>query len=318
MQISKFKLIDHGRGGVSIEGKETVQIGNSYAVVDSIKRERRLMLSEDIIVKINQLKYYFFNLTGHWVSPFNNYYDAVNHCLKDIIPDAEGKIKPGQEMLRTLWSRTDITGISYKSGGFVITGEIEAIEGKKVVINTPFIVEDDDIGFFHDAMDKIEDCIRSIIDFISAKHLPEFNPEKYLSEEERGDLDMNSLSKKVVDKLIDKGLIVLVSDEHPRLPFVKEGNGVTVHSDTGNIDGEHLPEAKRDDEIDQEELEMLKRKDEEIKRNLANQKVDTFGPPAANIDYPISDGDFRGEENKSGDAIAHEEYSKDIDKKWAE
>ena len=319
MQISKFKLIDHGRGGIVIEGKESVQIGSSYAVVDSIKRERRLMLSEDIMCKINELKYYFYNLTGHWVSPYNNYYDAVNHRMHDIVPDKDGKIKPGHEMLRTLWSRTEITGISYKNGGFVITGEIEAVEGKKVVINTPFIVEDDDIGFFHDAMDKIEECIRIIISFINAKHLPEFDPSKYLSDEEMSDKDVNELSRKVVDKLIDKGLIVLVgSDDHPRLPFSKEEGGMTVHADTGSIDGDNIPESEEEESedekyepVDMSEIEALRKKDEAIKREMANQKVDAFGAPAAAVDYPISDGDFRGDENKSGIDLEHAEYSGD-------
>jgi len=318
MQISRFKLIDHGRGGIVIEGKESVQIGASYAVVDSIKRERRLMLSEDIMCKINELKYYFYNLTGHWVSPYNNYYDAVNHRMHDIVPDKDGKIKPGHEMLRTLWSRTEITGISYKNGGFVITGEIEAVEGKKVVINTPFIVEDDDIGFFHDAMDKIEECIRIIISFINAKHLPEFDPKKYLSDEEMSDKDVNELSKKVVDKLIDKGLIVLVgSDDHPRLPFTKEDNGITVHADTGNIDSDNIPELEEEETDPPEEyepsdmssIEDLRKRDEAIKKEMANQKVDAFGAPAAQVDYPISDGDFRGDENKSGKDLEHAEYS---------
>lgn len=318
MQISKFKLIDHGRGGIIIEGKESVQIGASYAVVDTIKRERRLMLSEDIMCKINELKYYFYNLTGHWVSPYNNYYDAVNHRLHDIVPDKDGKIKPGQDMLRTLWSRTEITGISYKSGGFVITGEIEAVEGKKVVINTPYIVEDDDIGFFHDAMDKIEECIRIIIAFITAKHLPEFDPKKYLSDEEMNDKDVNELSRKVVDKLIDKGLIVLVKDdEYPKLPFAKEDNGMTIHSDTGNIDGDNIPESEeepedeKDEPVDMSEVEALRKKDEAIRKELSNQKVDAFGPPAAHVDYPISDGDFRGEENRSGKDLEQAEYSGD-------
>lgn len=316
LQISKFKLIDHGRGGIEIEGKESMVMDGGYAVIDKVSRERRLMLAPDVVSKIQELKYFFFNLTAHWLPPFNKYYDITNHRLKEIELDEKGEMKQGQSMLRNLWSRTDITGISYKNGGFVMTGKIESIEGKTVVINTPFITESDDVGFFSDAIDKIEECIKLIIEYLDRKQLPAYDPKALLSKEELNDNDINALSKKVVDKLVDKGLIVLVNDsedDYPRLPF----NGTTVHPGTSNIDGDNLPEAEEheDDETPEVTAEMIaeaERKDREIKEKL-ERPSDPFGKPApVSQEFPVSDGDFRGGSPTAGADLEMHEYSGDL------
>jgi hypothetical protein len=307
IQISKFKLLDHGRGGIEIEGKESMVMEGGYAVLDKIKRERRLMLAPDVIAKIQELKYFFFNLTGHWVAPFNKYYDLSTHRLKDIELDEKGEMKPGQNMLRTLWSRTDITGLSYKNGGFVITGQIETVEGKRCVINTPFITENDDIGFFSDAIEKMNDCIMVIIEYLSMRQLPKYDPQSVLTAEEMSDGDINSLSRKVVDKLIDRGLIVLINeleDDHPQLPF----NGTTVHSETGSIDGDNIPHAEEEEQSIEELAEFARIKDEEIKRKL-NPPLSPYKPGEAVTDeYPVQDGDYRGEPVALGKDLEMHEY----------
>ena len=311
LQISKFKLIDQGRGGIEIEGRESMVMQGGYAVIDKIKRERRLMLAPDVIAKIQELKYFFFNLTAHWLPPFNKYYDLTNHRLAELEIDENGQMKQGQSMLRNLWSRTDITGISYKNGGFVITGKIESVEGKCVVINTPFITENDDIGFFSDTIDKIDECIKLVIEYIDRKELPAYDPKTVLTKEEMGDEDINSLSKKVVDKLIDKGLIVLVNDsadDYPKLPF----NGTIVHDGTGSIDGDNIPDAEEHhEEVDltPEMIEEAAKRDKEIREKL-NPPSDPFGKPApVSEEFPLQDGDFRGENITSAEDLAIHEYS---------
>jgi hypothetical protein len=66
LQISKFKLIDQGRGGIEIEGRESMVMQGGYAVIDKIKRERRLMLAPDVIAKIQELNIFssISRLTG--------------------------------------------------------------------------------------------------------------------------------------------------------------------------------------------------------------------------------------------------------------
>ena len=313
LQISKFKLIDQGRGGIEIEGRESMVMQGGYAVIDKIKRERRLMLAPDVVAKIQELKYFFFNLTAHWLPPFNKYYDLANHRLAEIELDEDGKMKQGQSMLRNLWSITDITGISYKNGGFVITGQINSVENKKVVINTPFITEGDDVGFFSEAIDKINECVKLIIEYLDRKELPAFDPKALLSPEDLKDEDINNISKKVLDKLVDKGMIVLVNDsadDYPSLPF----NGTIVHDKTGSIDKDNLQEAKEhheETEIDEWTIAEAERKDKEIREKM-NPPKDPFGKPAPVTDeFPIMEGDFRSEANVSGEDLAIHEYSGD-------
>ena len=315
LQISKFKLIDQGRGGIDIEGKESIVMHGNYAVIDKVKRQRRLMLAPDVIAKVQELKYFFFNLTAHWLPPFNKYYDFTNHRLEEIELDEDGKMKQGQSMLRNLWSITDITGISYKNGGFVITGEINSVENKKVVINTPFITEADDVGFFSEAIDKIDECIKLIIEYIDRKELPSYDPKALLSSDDLKDNDINNLSKKVIDKLVDKGMIVLINekDDYPSLPFSK----TVIHDKTGNIDGDNLQEAKehieteKAEEIDEWTLAEAERKDKEI-RDKMNPPKDPFGKPASVADeFPIQEGDYRDNVNASGEDLSMHEYSDD-------
>jgi len=313
LQISKFKLIDQGRGGIEIEGRESMVMQGGYAVIDKIKRERRLMLAPDVIAKIQELKYFFFNLTAHWLPPFNKYYDVQNHRLAEIELDENGKMKQGQSMLRNLWSITDITGISYKNGGFVITGKINSIEGKCVVINTPFITEGDDVGFFSDVIDKIDECIKLIIEYLDRKELPAYDPKAVLSADELKDEDISNLSKKVVDKLIDKGLIVLVNDNednYPKLPF----NGTTVH-ESGSIDGENIPHAEEVDgdiELTPEMIAEAEAKDKAM-RDQINAKAEPFGKGEAVTDeFPVADGEYRGASQESPADLEMHEYSDQV------
>ena len=68
LQISKFKLIDQGRGGIEIEGRESMVMKGGYAVVDKIKRERRLMLAPDVVAKI------FLEYQSHFMKDDPEYY----------------------------------------------------------------------------------------------------------------------------------------------------------------------------------------------------------------------------------------------------
>jgi hypothetical protein len=287
LEIATFKLIDGGRGGIIIEGKESVKLSKNYQIIDSIKRTRKLILPEDIIDKVQQMKYFFLNCTGHWMTPFNNYYDLTTHKPKSLEYDPNGKIRSGQEILKNLWSRTEITGISYKSGGFVITGTVEAVEGKKTVINTPFIVEEDDLGFFSSAIEKLEDCVHAIIGYFAAKGLPEYSPDTILSEEEMKGLNMEELTNLMVEKLVDRNMIMLVKDEgdnvnndhQKEIPEItgKAGKKDKLNTSKKNIDSENLPHAKEEETVDA---------DEQIRKNLEANQRDAFNRPASDAEFP--------------------------------
>jgi hypothetical protein len=322
LQISTFKLIDGGRGGIIIEGNESIQLSNNYQIIDQIKRTRKLILSDTIIEYIQGMKYFFLNCTGHWMAPFNNYYDMVNHKLKPLDPGPDGKIKAGQEMLKDLWNKTEITGISFKSGGFVITGTIAAVEGKKTVINTPFITEEDDLGFFSDAVLRIENSVREIIAFFATHQLPEFKPETILSEEEMKGLNMQELTDKVVEKLVDRNMIMLVNDEGGQKSLEENTDKKTkVSINKNNIDSKNLPEAQHTDD-DEDESPA----DKAIRINLAGNKRDPFGKPASDSEMPeefkskdkISPKDLEGLEHSANMGLGGEEQNESEKAEWEE
>lgn len=285
LKITKFKLIDLGEGGIHIEGQENVIISENYQVVDTITRTRKLIIPQAITDVVQQMKYYFLNCTGHWMSPFNAYYDMTNHMLLPNEEDENGVVKKGQLMLRDLWSKTSITGLSYREGGFVITGTIEAVEGKKTVINTPFITEEDDLSFYISAMDKMKLCVTDIIKYFSSPKLNEIPPEKILSLEERTGLDADELMNKMFEKMVDKDMIVLVRPDDQDALEESTDKNTKLNTNTRNIDGANIPEVETDDEIAAE--------DKAVTDNLAANKKQVFGAPA-------SEGEFSDIEREGG------------------
>jgi len=320
LEISKFKLIDGGRGGISIEAREAVQLSKNYQVIDKITRERKLILPDEIIYQVQLLKYHFLNCTGHWMPPFNNYYDLLGHKLTPIEVDPKtNKMKAGQQMLNSLWNKTDITGVSFKSGGFVITGTVEAVDGKKTVMNTPFITEEDDLGFFTDAIDRIGDCIHSIVNNFNVHELPSYNPATVLSEEEMKGLDMSELTSLVVEKLVDRNMIMLVRDDGDN-PAIEENTKKDnkVNTNTGSIDSHNMP----DKTISEDDVSEA---DEQVRKNLLANQKDVFGRPASDNEFPeelrskdkVAASDLAELEHSTNMGLGGEEVNKEAEK-WEE
>ena len=311
LEITKFKLIDGGRSGITIEAREGVQLSGNYQVIDKVSRERKLILPDTIIAKIQQLKYYFFNCTGHWMAPFNAYYDLNAHEVLPMVADENGKVKSGHEILHKLWQRTEITGVSFKSGGFVITGKIESVEGKKTVINTPFITEEDDLGFFSSAVEKIEECVKDIVMHFSTHALPSYRPETILSEEEMKGLNMKELTDIVVNKLVDRNMIMLIKDEGGE----EEPMDTITHS-SKTIDSDNIPNGSIEDiepdvepdiepdpefvedipQVDPEVARKMEEADAAIRAKLSENEKPVFGAPASDTEMP--------DEFKSKDKVA--------------
>ena len=160
MNISKFKILDGGLSGVRIESIEKMPHENMM-FLDDVQRTRKVPLSDELRNKIQNLKYFYLNLTSHWISPFNNYFDLSEYKLGPLV-EKDGKMPQGQSLLHDIWNHTKITGVTIKNGGFVITGEIEVVEGKKIGIATPFITEEDDLSFYLDARKHIENIMNDL------------------------------------------------------------------------------------------------------------------------------------------------------------
>jgi hypothetical protein len=302
LEITKFKLANLGRNGITIEGRETIQMSDNAVCIDKVKRERNLILVPRIVELIQEMKYYFFNCTGHWMVPFNRYYDITNHILKPLEYDEENKIKAGQELLRSLWNRTEITGISYLHNGFVITGSIEVVEGKKLVINTPFISEEDDLGFYSSAIEKMGECIREIVNYFTINALPAYDPKLILKEEEMKGLSVEEISNKVLEKLVDRNMIILIKDdeEQKAIPETTKKRSSKLSTSTKNIDSKNLPEVKDHNSESQSgehnDNILGDDPDEIVKQNLALNSRNVYGPGVSGKDFP-------GNETNTGGSV---------------
>jgi hypothetical protein len=256
MNISKIKLINGGLSGVEIEAVVPARHGN-VTILDNAKLTRKFPLPDEFRNKIQGLKYFFLNLTGHWIEPYNKNFDLSEYKIKFPTPEEE----PTKSflLLQSVMNHTIITGISVKSSGFTLQGTIETVEGKKMNLVTPFVTEEDDVSFFTEAMDKIGSIYDDIAGFMERPTALPFNAKEALEASGVNTSDMGTLSademvNMVMQKFADSGAIVLMNEDMQEKPKElgeeagKKPDSVKVHTKTGSIDGRNIPEAENHDD----------------------------------------------------------------------
>lgn len=280
MKVTKFKLVDDGYNGVIVEGIEYIKKGN-ITIPDSVKRQRRVAIDDFTKESIQKLKYFYLNLTGHWIPPYSKYYDMGAHELAPL-EDKGGAIPQGQSLLRQLWNETKITGVSLSETGFVIMGTIETVAEKIIGISTPHITEDDDIGFYLEAREYIDSAIDNILGYFKKNVLMPFDdPKKYLEKYVKENLDDKSaqeMTEMVIERLSQKGAIIMMnadSDDEVDTPAIGEISGkdeVSVHV-TGNIDKENMGEQQDIGDEKVEEVKVEEKEEEEETRALTESEM---------------------------------------------
>lgn len=242
MKIMKFKLLNGGLDGIELEAKEYLASGK-FQIVDDVKRTRRIMLSDELIDEVKKLKYFFLNLTGHWIPPFNSYYDAE---AKKILPIGDEPSK-AHLLLKDLWNKVTVTGAKANGEGFLLTGKIEAVEGKQMGLSTVFVTSDDDIGFFTEAMQVLDDVAVGISEYIRTQAIPiEEAKQKVPKKLIEGKTD-EEIGQIAAEYMMKNGAIIMMNgnNEPDQLPE-KTGEDATVHESTKSIDSKNQPEAKED------------------------------------------------------------------------
>jgi len=265
MNIIKFKLLDGGLSGVRIDAVEKMPHENMM-FLDDVQRTRKIPLGDELREKIQNLKYFFLNLTSHWISPFNKYFDLQEYKLLPLI-EINDQQPQGQTLLHDIWNHTKITGVTIKNGGFVITGTIEVVDMKKIGISTPFITEEDDLSFYLDARKHIEDIMEELGNTIEMRMLPIPTSKQMLlsfgeKEEEVSDLNLEELEKKFYNRLVDRGAIIIIDDNYFNDPG-KIGNGPSeaiLNTNTNSIDSHNMPEAEIHEDKHQEVLDEYSKK----------------------------------------------------------
>ena len=277
MNISKFKLRSGGLDGVIIEGIEKMPHENMM-YLDDVSRTRKVPLSDELREKIQNLKYFYLNLTSHWIPPFNKYFDVKEYKLLPIVL-VNDQVPQGQSILHDIWNHTKITGVTIKNGGFVLTGEIEVVEGKKLGIATPFITEEDDLSFYMDAIKKIEDIMEDLSSAIETRALPMPKDKAQMmisfgeKPEDVESLSMDEIEQKLMNRLIEKGAIIMMDESSFQHKEIGDGSSKsTLNTNTKSIDSGNMPEA----ELHSEEADDEEKSDEEAVAEIleARSKVD--------------------------------------------
>lgn len=298
MKLQKFKLIDNGYGGIRITGIEYSLTKGGIVIPDNVNRERKVGMGLSFLGTVAKLKYYFLNLTGHWIEPFDKYYDRTTHTKLQL--PTTGLIPMGQQLLFDKLNKVDITGVITTENSFMITGTYSSYGDKKIGISTRAVTEDDDAGFFNEAMGVINEVFFLITTFFKENMLPATSePAQYLSrfsdsnKEDFVGLSKDELIDRAIDELQKRGAIILMPegggslevdhiDEKTGLLLSVEDGGEKIILDTrtGSIDGKHLEEVNEKIDIDQKtstdqkidpEIDIVKSKEEKVnKKKHAN------------------------------------------------
>lgn len=218
METEKFKLIDSGNNGIEVFGKEYRPSPKNPRIicVDNVSRKRRMPLNPEVTEQLKRLRYFFLNLTGHWVPPYNKHFD-VNGLVPEQIEDG---VQPSNTLLllRSILNRTRVTGITLTENGFVMTGAIEVITGKVIGLATPLVTEDDDVGFYGSAVNEINRTFDLVDKFVDAPELTVAEARKMLADagvkaEELEVQDEESIISDAIELLVSKSFIILSEED---------------------------------------------------------------------------------------------------------
>jgi hypothetical protein len=289
MNISKFKLISGGYVGIYVEAIESI-VQDDKTILDKVQRTRPYPIPDFLRNKIQKLKYFYLNLTGHWVEPFNKYFN--NDTYEMQIPEGGSDTSRSYVILQSLLNHTEITGVSTRDAGFCITGTIETVEGKKMGYPTPFVTEEDDVSFYIEATDKINVIIDDITKLLRSTKAIEFNVSAVakaigMHSEVTEGLSKQEMIDLVIEGLHQRGAIVLEpGDFTDNIEGGKIEGKVTLHTGTGSIDSHNMPEAKI------EKDDKKKKKEEKLSspvNTIPDKKPVGKGTLASDKDFPILD-----------------------------
>lgn len=333
MNISKFKLVGKGFSGINLEATEKIEGKQGFIINDVVTRKRPLPVNKETVHEVQKLKYFFLNITRHWVGAFNKYFDMETLEMVDLAGD---DITPAYVALKDLWQRVFITGATYKDGGFQITGQIEAFEGGVFGLSTPRITSDDDISFYEECMQQMNHCVESVMEFLTVRQVTANTAKQYSLDLGLDDsLDDNELIEKFIDKIHEKGGIVIMGDDSSSSRSLEEDNSADndesiVHENQKNIDSANIPVNEDHEEDEDDKSEDIKKypvtpdesysgeeQENEKEQEKEEEKEETFPPEekeeeAESHDAEMDQGPAKPEQERG--TLASEGDFPDMDK----
>lgn len=241
MKITKFKLVDGGYGGISVnyEGSR-IKDGSSilYERIEKVK----VPVSPELSIVINRLKVFLLRLTNHWDKRLDVYINENFEIVDLDISELSSTDLADYNRSLSLFRNTEITGVSTSDGGILITGKIESAVKIPVAINSPLVTEDYDWIHFEDLRMIINSLFKKIAFFIESDKLLTMDPKKYLVEKAKVDveevegLDPVVAKERMIKHLEDLGYIILDPENYAVETEVKEK--VDVKKETEEINKE--------------------------------------------------------------------------------
>lgn len=309
MKLERFKLIGGGVGGIVITCVEFIRGKNNVIFKDDVTRTRKVPFPHKFKQSVAKLKYYFLVLTGHWIEPFNKYYDRTTHTIAPI-PET-GVVPMGQTILIELMNKVAITGALFTGKGFLLTGTIDSYGDKTIGISTRIVTEEDDAGFYNEAHGVLMSIFTDVGVFFKEGMAIEDSPKEYLTDlgyaEKEGfnDLSEEELMNRVLDAFQQRGGIILMpADGSMELDSPVNDNmksieatdtKVTLDTRTGSIDGKHLEEVGEKTELENKEID--KENDQANADNSPKEKKHKESTPVdSDREFPpdsISDEDIK-------------------------
>ena len=245
MQIKKFKLINDGYDGIKVLYAEAIKVKKA-AAIDTIERTRNIPVPLVLKAKIAGLTYFFLNLTRHWVSPFNNYFNLTTYDLKSVEPGKK-EMKKSEELLRNLWNDTTITGASINNGDIIITGKINVFGDKVMGFATATICAEDDFGFYEELKTRLDEIGDDIAELLSQSEIVLDAKQMMFSFPDAKDgkeMTADELADTMLEKLSDKGAVILDAGTGPaKLP---QDTKTSLKASKNPVDKDNIPVAKSD------------------------------------------------------------------------
>jgi len=171
--IASFKLHKKGEEGIEISSEqlskslkqEAENIDKVYE--DKVNTYRKNSVPAPIMDAISRLKYYFLNLTGHWISLYEPYFDKVTMKIKPL----PNEPKKGHVYLQTLWQSTDVTQGKFTENSLQIMGVLDIVDSKPLSINPPVVTAEDNLEWYEDAKDQVRVIFDLLVNYFSTAPL---------------------------------------------------------------------------------------------------------------------------------------------------
>ena len=187
MILKKALLIANGSKGLELMFDGYRKISDNFMSNYEDKRKDRLPVPLNLRMKFSDLKYFFLTMVGVWpeeLTPvLKDYYSRVK-TVDELVDDGMQKQAAGALAMEaeSLFQKCRIIGYHIRGSEIKIVGTFENIEGKPYNPMLPFISEDDDYGFYHEAMAVIKEISNMVINYMKEENLELAEMKKLLLE----------------------------------------------------------------------------------------------------------------------------------------